>query len=956
MDESEKGSEGRVIGSPGAGIAVPAISAFYAYWGKAGAGGTFHRLVYHSLDVAAVSIELLQRRPHIVELFADVLAVDQATTMKWLTFWIALHDLGKFAVSFQGQRADLLQHLQQRTTAIAYTSRHDSLGAALLKILLRRHDALGIGPHASRYCGRLAPWVDAVTGHHGQPPKAVGDASVQWERCDQDAALAFVQQVRALLLSDAARDRMLAAEGLGEPKLSWWLAGVTVLADWLGSNVDYFPYCERMLPLADYWTHSQRCAQRAVAESGLLPRTPTAPKGVASLFGWSQQAPARQPTPLQRWAETANLADGPQLFLLEDVTGAGKTEAALELAQRLIAANRANGLFIGLPTMATANAMYARVAPVAGNVFAPSTPPNVVLAHGQRQLSPAFRGSILPAASSTPESGSDKDETASARCAAWLSDSNKKALLANIGVGTLDQALLAIVHARHQSLRLLGLYRKVLIVDEVHACDAYMQVLLERLLQFHAAAGGSAILLTATLPRRMKQSLVAAFFSGRGMPPPRLDSNAYPLATQVAEKFHRVAHVPTRREVCRRVAVEYRDTEAAVIDAIKVTLSAGQCVCWVRNTVADALAAYDTLAPALPADAVTLFHARFAMGDRLAIEDCVLASFGPDSHARERRGRLVIATQVIEQSLDLDFDVLITDLAPIDRIIQRAGRMQRHPRDRDGNRTTGADQRGGARLIVYGPTCNDQPLADFYRSVFPRAAYVYDDPGRLWLTARWLVQHGGFAMPEDARDMIESVFGDTPIPETLQPASDASSGKAWAARNMGAFNALALESGYASQGESAWARDGDEIGMLGSGGAEEWGGSAAATRLGDPTLSVRLARWDGEALTPWCEGASSHEAWEASSVRMPTRLFGDGSPKGIPQAAVEAACQTMGDGGRWSRLLVLSRFGGDAWAGTSCSADRERKAWHYDRQCGLRDAPSSRSKNKPKQIPTGEQP
>ncbi|HEX7325234.1 MAG TPA: CRISPR-associated helicase Cas3' [Rhodanobacteraceae bacterium] len=942
--------------SCGNNVAASAADAFYAYWGKAGAGETFHRLAYHSLDVAAVGAELLQRRPRIVDLFADVLAADRAAIIEWLTFWIALHDLGKFAVSFQGQRADLLQRLQQRTTAVAYTSRHDSLGAALLKTLLRRHDALGTGQGASRYCGRLAPWVDAVTGHHGQPPRAVGDASVQWERCDQDAAFAFMQRVRALLLSDTTRDRMLATERLDEPKLSWWLAGVTVLADWLGSNVDYFPYCERTLPLADYWKYSQCRAQKAVAACGLLPRDPTAEKDVATLFDWTQQAPARQPTPLQRWAETSRLADGPQLLLLEDVTGAGKTEAALELAQRLIAAGHADGLFVGLPTMATANAMYARIAPMASNVFDSATPPSVVLAHGQRKLSPAFRDSILQAATAQAETGGGKDETASARCAAWLADSNKKALLANIGVGTLDQALLAIVHARHQSLRLLGLYRKVLVVDEVHACDAYMQALLERLLQFHAAAGGSAILLTATLPRRMKQSLVAAFCSGRGRTPPMLESDAYPLATQVAEQLRVETHVPTRPEVCRRVAVAYRDTEAAVIGDIKAALSASQCVCWVRNTVADALAAYDTVAATLPADAVTLFHARFAMGDRLAIEERVLARFGPDSRARQRRGQLVIATQVIEQSLDLDFDLLITDLAPIDRIIQRAGRMQRHLRDRDGNRTTALDQRGGASLIVYGPACTDPPPADWYRSAFPRAAYVYDDPGKLWLTARWLTAHDGFAMPEDARDMVESVFGEAPIPEALQPASDASSGKAWAARNLGAFNALALESGYRNQDGSTWARDGDEIGLLGDSGTGEWGGSAAATRLGDPTLGVRLARWDGQTLTPWCGGTSIREAWEASSVRMSARWFDDCAPGSVPQSVVDAAAQTMGDNGRWSRLLVLSPSRGDTWTGASCSADGQRKTWQYDCRCGLRDARPSGSEDKPAQAPTGEQP
>lgn len=910
---------------------------FYAYWGKAGTGDSFHPLPYHSLDVAAVASELLQRRPDILALFAGVLAVDRPATLQWITFWIALHDLGKFALGFQAQRPDLLQRLQHRDATIAYTARHDSLGAALLKTFVKRADVLGIGAQAAPHCSRtLAPWVDAVTGHHGQPPKPVANLTNHLEAMDRAAALAFTRQARTLLLPDACRDQMLAAARVGDPKLSWWLAGVTVLADWLGSNVDYFPYCERAMPLAEYWERSQNRARKAVAESGLLPCKAAPPTRVASLFGWQESAPDRRPTPLQAWAEAVDIASGSQLLILEDVTGAGKTEAALELAQRLIAAGQADGLFVGLPTMATANAMYARVAPMAGNVFDPATPPSVVLAHGQRQLNQTFRRSVLPNSSPEPTAYAEDDETASARCAAWLADSNKKSLLADIGVGTIDQALLAIVHARHQSLRLLGLYRKVVIVDEVHACDAYMQMLLERLLQFHAACGGSAILLTATLPQRMKESLAAAFFSGRGVAAPRLGNDAYPLATLMSEQAHSQVHVPARPEVCRRVAVDYRSDEAEIIATIGAALASGRCVCWIRNTVADALAAYESLAPICPADAITLFHARFAMGDRLEKEQRILARFGPNSGRTDRHGQLVIATQVIEQSLDVDFDLVITDLAPIDRIIQRAGRMQRHTRDPGGNRIHGADQRGGARLIVYGPAWTDDPPANWYLAAFPRAAHVYPNPGELWLTAHWLVDHQGFAMPEDARDMVESVFGDAPIPSALQAGADASSGKDWAKRNLGAFNALAFEGGYASQGIDEWERDDTAAATLA--GNDEWGGDAAASRLGEPTLGVRLARWDGHTLTPWRDGDTLREAWEASTVRMPARLLDDRPCGNIPQSVIDGARETMGDRGRWSRVLVLSLLAVGTWTGASTGVDGKRRHWQYDSRQGLREA------------------
>ena len=161
-------------------------------------------------------------------------------------------------------------------------------------------------------------------------------------------------------------------------------------------------------------------------------------------------------------------------------------------------------------------------------------------------------------------------------------------------MGTIDQALQAVLHARHQSLRLLGLYKKVLLVDEVHASDAYMLRLLEQLLRFHAAAGGSAILLSATLPQVMKQKLVSAYAEGRAWAQPELNSDAYPLATHIGDSGAVTEQaLATRPSVRRRVAVEYLDSGDTVVSRIEVALAQGQCVCWIRNTVADAMTAYE---------------------------------------------------------------------------------------------------------------------------------------------------------------------------------------------------------------------------------------------------------------------------------------------------------------------------------------------------------------------------
>ena len=417
---------------------------------------------------------------------------------------------------------------------------------------------------------------------------------------------------------------------------------------------------------------------------------------------------------MQEYAINEPLNDKPQLFILEDVTGAGKTEAALILTHRLLSAGLADGLYVALPTMATANAMYQRVGKVYRRFYESSDLPSLILAHGARDLSDLFHESVFlsehQAADLNYKEGHDEREqelSAAAYCSAWLADNRKKALLADVGVGTLDQALLAVLPARHQSLRLLGLGRKVLLVDEVHAYDSYMQKLLDALLEMHARQGGSVILLSATLPQTMRENLVEAFHCGLGDETPEIRSDAYPLATHSPTAGECEKHIDTREEAKRTVMVKQLDAEYAIAEHIHQAVSNGQCVCWIRNTVKAARESHRTLAQSqwMNKNHLHLFHSRFAMVDRIKIEEKTLKRFGDESNHEDRKGQVLIATQVVEQSLDLDFDVLITDLAPIDLIIQRAGRLRRHIRDAQGNRIRDVntkDQRGSAILyLVY---------------------------------------------------------------------------------------------------------------------------------------------------------------------------------------------------------------------------------------------------------------
>ena len=508
----------------------------FCYWGKArpdeGAIARLHLLPFHSLDVAAVGVEALVRLPEVCDLIARRLGAARPQLLSFVAFWLALHDIGKFAESFQSQslHAFLALRRRQADPAKPYTLRHDSLGMLLWKdvVLEQAIAEQWFGPQSLDLADGLDFWARACTGHHGQPPTE-GDHWGQHfdKREDRVAALGFVDAARRMFLTDAVIASIAAQDPIrfweASRELSWWLAGLAVLADWLGSNTQFFPYRDQPQPLPDYWLHAQRQAAQALDASGIVAPASAAPLPLRTLF-----PQIAEPSPLQQWAACVPLGAKPQLHLLEDVTGAGKTEAALMLTHRLLALGQASGFYVALPTMATANAMYSRVAATYGRLFA--DPASLVLASSHRTLVEEFAATVLPPTSDEHDPR-QLDETASARCSAWLADHNKRALLAPAGVGTIDQALLAVLHSKHQSLRLLGLVHKVLVVDEVHACDAYMLAVLERLLEFHARAGGSAILLSATLPMRMKQRLLAAFAAGTGAdgkPNPRAE--AYPLA------------------------------------------------------------------------------------------------------------------------------------------------------------------------------------------------------------------------------------------------------------------------------------------------------------------------------------------------------------------------------------------------------------------------------------------
>lgn len=907
--------------------------AYFKYWGKAGKDGSYHLLPYHCLDVAAVGQTLLERDSGILRKFAGLTRFNEKTCKYWLFLFLALHDIGKFSITFQGLRKDLLDDLQQTQTARPYTIRHDSLGHLIWTDVTWKTCLSEEMVKYSDYWEEIfRVFSSAFTGHHGVPPSLKGRNDMRlrlrsfFKEGDANAAQCFVQDVCNLF---GRYQENVFPEELFDiaPRVTWLFAGFVVLCDWIGSNKEWFHLESKEMVLREYWEkHAVPQAVKAVHVAGIgEPCKADADVSFNSVF-----LEIDRQSPLQSCVSQCSLPNSPQLFILEDVTGSGKTEAALFLARRMMAQGLGSGIYFALPTMATSNAMFARLAenpsvgqePVYLRLFDKSAKPSIVLAHGARHLFEPFMNAIVHVTAESTEENSQED-TATAQCATWLADNRKKALLSDVGVGTLDQALLAVLPARFQSLRLFGLSRHILIVDEVHAYDPYMNKLLQNLLTFHAALGGSAILLSATLPSRTRQEMLEGFTNGLGISSPSVNKHDYPLVTHMSPNaFHEypVAAIPERKvSVDIELVSDMGEIKRRIVDAAQ----AGKCVCWIRNTVHDALIGYRTLKQFLPSDKLLLFHARFAMGDRLEIEQAVIKAFGKKSMESDRQSVVLVATQVVEQSLDLDFDLLISDLAPMDLIIQRAGRLHRHRRDEYGNPLSsdaGADRRENPYLIVHAPQPIMDADGDWFKRAFTMASYVYPSHGCLWLTARLLTERGFLKMPDDARELIEAAFdekSEKKIPSPLLHRDLEAEGEIMRDKSAAHINMLKLEEGYIAT-PNQWRED-----------------MRTPTRLGAMETTLRLARWDGAVLTPWY--TNSVFPWDMSQVNISsTKVSNEAvSNHQTLKQVVEDLKQSLPDKGKWSVLVPVVSFHDGYWKGEALDKDNKLVEVRYSREMGL---------------------
>ncbi|MGC9349821.1 MAG: CRISPR-associated helicase Cas3' [Anaerolineae bacterium] len=707
-------------------------------WGKTDPlTNDFHPAVFHMLDVANVARQLLggSASPRWRNTLARALDVSPESLGDWLPYVVSLHDLGKISASFQSVNTWQFGRLKGEgfdfgSWRKGLSEHHTKVGSAILEEVLP-------GQSASRRFSYV--WQVVIGSHHGTfaPQHDLDVTRARLSRYEPpmwaDLRATAEQMLREQLLNIELR-RLPEPIDLALATLT--LSGFTILCDWLGSDERFFP------PTSDvsweaYAELSECRAARAVHTAGFASRIHSSvPDTYNGLF--PDKLP---PRPLQTAID--DIPDhtlGDQcLAIIEAPTGEGKTEAALTLAHRLAKATGTEEIYYALPTTATSNQMFRRLEEYLRKRLDLTT--EVQLIHGQAHL---LEDDLRAQPMDSEEETGDAIE--------WFT-SKKRAILAPFGVGTIDQAELAALNVRHGALRLMGLAGKVVIFDEVHAYDTYMTTILETLLHWLSKLGTSVIMLSATLPISQRKRLAQAY--NGGLPHDSDANNRYPslLISRPDGTVYQVsppAYQPARRLGLRTFYVDDEEPEDKarwLLDAVRD----GGCACWITNTVDRAQRLFAALrqldgagSKATQGLDLSLIHARLPLEDRMRREQDLTAKYGPQGR-RPHRG-IVVGTQVLEQSLDLDFDAMVSDLAPIDLLLQRAGRLQRHDT---------------ARPEVYsqGPVLWIQTPMACGGDALGVDSVIYDE---FLLKQTWaaIANLDEITLPGDYRPLVEAVYGD----------------------------------------------------------------------------------------------------------------------------------------------------------------------------------------------------
>jgi CRISPR-associated endonuclease/helicase Cas3 len=728
-------------------------------WAKS--GDPPHCLLGHMLDTAAVVLEVLGREPPTtLDHLAQGLQMSGDQAARLLAALAGAHDLGKATPVFQARWLPGRQTVEGAGFPFPPTSTSSNVPHGALTEGLMRGWLVSRG-----VLPRVRSAIAAAIGaHHGfvemehhvslcQDPLVVGDAA--WA------------EARESLLDClfGALDAKLPTHLKEVPDyVCVTMMALTSFADWIASSAEHFPYGRQITDLRRYLEEASGLARKALESIGWHPRTPLM-EGQAVSF---QDVFAKVPNNLQRRVmDIVTSASGPTLLVVEAPMGAGKTEAALYAHLYLQRAARHRGLYVALPTMASGNGMFPRVKAFLQAVG--TRPLDLQLQHGTAILNREYL-QLRPS-----EVGEDNtDDVVSAH--EWFTP-KKHAMLSEYGVGTIDQALLGVLRVRHHFVRLWGLANRTVVLDEVHAYDTYTSSLIETLIAWLGRMGSSVIIMSATLPRSRRERLIRAYgasMPGREEPYPRLTvaSRGNPACS---------VHVPSGPERVVHLHGIPKELDAIAQEALRLA-DGGGCVVCIVNTVERAQRLYRSICQRLGASDVVvhdgqpvgrwagdlkvyLFHARYPSDERRLREELALRLFGKEGYesgCRPRRA-ILVATQVVEQSLDLDFDAMISDLAPVDLLLQRAGRLHRFATEMLAEwRWERPLPHRTPRLAVAGLSPDVPDLRGWDRVY---SAYI--------LLRTWLVLRGRreVTLPGDMEGLIELVYEREPsdVPYELRP-------------------------------------------------------------------------------------------------------------------------------------------------------------------------------------------
>jgi len=650
----------------------------------------------HLSDTAEIA-KLIWRRwisKNIKRTIANSINSDEKEAGRLFVFLSAAHDLGKATPVFQAKRIygniDLDIYIYDRLLAsglivledrIKYAGYAKTPHALASQLFLENAKFLNLSET------NLHKNVSFIIGaHHGKPsdtgyndvlnayPDNFGSDDTIWRQVQSELIKFTLNYAEYNSLSEVSNPLMN-----GQVLLN----GLIIVADWISSNSGLFP----LVPIDfDMEIDSRQRARKAWDKL----RIPTAWEPLKNRYDESLYTSRflniKSPNEMQKAViRAANDPFNPGVMIIEAPMGQGKTEAALVAAEIMRNKTESGGVFFALPTQATSDGIFPRLLEWMNNLEL-YEPQSIRLVHGKAQFNNDYNDlQIFPIYNSDNDENDDyvnDSESDSAAIVHQWFNGRKKALLANFVVGTIDQLLLMALKQKHVMLKHVGLAGKIVIIDECHAYDAYMSHYLKTALKWLGVYKVPVIILSATLPSNTRRELIGAYLGDNDISGDWVQSRSYPQITYTDGGEVKYLDVESKEKL-KNVYIEYIHSDEILVK-LKDLLSEGGCAGVILDTVQRAQTIADKLREQFNSDTVRLIHSRFISTDRICKEMELREILGRESFKRPKANEILIAigTQVLEQSLDIDFDVIITDLAPMDLLLQRIGRLHRHARSR----------------------------------------------------------------------------------------------------------------------------------------------------------------------------------------------------------------------------------------------------------------------------------